>query len=314
MELAEECFHSKAAGAAVCGREVSIKPYGPDGGVFYSLPAYHKGLGMACVKWTSHVRNPASPMYTKPLILLNDLNSGTPLALVDGHEISAARTGGVTGVAMKRLAHPRSEHLLCCGAGHQAKTQIRAAIAAMPNLRHISVWNRSVYRASELCLSIKAEYESSLTFEPIADFDKAAHRADIIIGATSAPSPYLHEKHFSDGQLYIHIGMNDIAPEAIHSFDSIVCDDFEAGLEGSSQSLFRLSRNEPDIYRRVILMENFLRYDISVSSSLGKRIMFNSFGLPIFDLVLAAAAYRYAAENGLGEEVKINDCYETGVR
>jgi ornithine cyclodeaminase len=307
IDLVEECFRAKAAGNAVCGKEVFLKPNGPDGGAFYSLPAYHKGLGMAGIKWTSHVRNQASPMYAKPLVLLNDLDTGTPLALVDGYEISAARTGGVTGVALKRLARPDSEFLLCCGAGHQAKSQIRAAVTVLSGLRRVFVWSQGGSRSFELCRKLEAEYGSNPVFEPIVDFGERASQAHIIIGATSASQPYLYERHFSDGQLYVHIGMNDIAPEAIRSFDSIVCDDFEAGREGSSQSLFRLCRDEPGISERVIPLESFLHDNTAVRPSLGRRVMFDSFGLPIFDLVLAAEAYRYAVRNRLGGEAKLND-------
>jgi ornithine cyclodeaminase len=306
IELVEECFQAKALGEAVCGREVSLKPHGSEGCAFYSWPACHKGLGMAGIKWTSHVRNPSSTMYTKPVILLNDLDTGTPLALVDGYEISASRTGGVTGAALKYLGRQDSERLLCCGAGHQAGAQIRAAVTVLSGLRRVSVWSRGVSRALELCRELEAEYGSSPVFEPTTDFEEPASNADVIIGATSASSPYLYKRHFSDDRLYVHIGMNDVAAEAIRSFDSIVCDDFDAGREGSSQSLFRLYREEPDISKRVILLESFLRKDAAIRPQLGRRIMFNSFGLPIFDLVLAAEAYRYAVGNRLGEETKLN--------
>jgi ornithine cyclodeaminase len=183
-------------------------------------------------------------------------------------------------------------------------------VTVLSELRHVSVWSRGVSRASALCQKLGAEYGSSPVFESVADFEESASQANIIIGVASASQPYLQKRHFSNGQLYVHIGMNDVTPEAIRSFDSIVCDDFEAGCEGSSQSLFRLYREEPDISERVISLENLLYSRAAICPSPGRRIMFNSFGLPIFDLALAAEAYRYAVENCLGEEVKLNDWSE----
>jgi ornithine cyclodeaminase len=242
--------------------------------------------------------------------LLSDLNTGTPLALIDGYEISALRTGGVTGVALKLLARSDTERLLCCGAGHQAHSQLRASVAVLPALKHVAVWSRTILRASKFCGKLEAEFGPNPVFQPVSDFEEYVGTADVIMGVTSASSPYLHKRHFKDGQLYFHIGMNDVSRGAIKSFDKIVCDDFEAGRDGSSQSLFRLYRDEPDIAGRVISLESLLCHGAPRRPSLGKRVMFDSFGLPVFDLVLAAEVYRHAIDNGLGWDASLNSCSE----
>ncbi|WP_128101855.1 hypothetical protein [Paenibacillus sp. DCT19] len=112
-----------------------------------------------------------------------------------------------------------------------------------------------------------------------------------MVGATSASTPYLHVDHFVPGHLYLHIGMRDIDAEAIESFDHIVCDDYEAGVPSSSQSLFGLARKTPEIGDKVILLEKLLAEpDQAIQQHPERKLMFNAFGLSIFDLVLAHEA------------------------
>lgn len=299
QRLIERTFNQKGKGSAVSAQEVAMAAGAREAGAFYSLPAYLEEERIAGLKWTSHVpqQTPGIP-YTQPVILLNELNTGRPLALLEGELISGLRTGAVSATAIKVLATSEASSLLLCGSGFQAGHQLRSVVPFLPNLKEVHVWSRTRQHA-EMLVERNAVFLEGRGIRPWVheSLPERLDFAEVVIGATSASEPYLHAEHFVQGHLYLHIGMRDIDQEAIHAFDTIVCDDFEAGVPSSSQSLFGLARRSPDIGRKVTLLETLLSEpDETKRQNAVRKTMFNAFGLPIFDLVLAHAALTRVVE------------------
>lgn len=313
-DVVRTLFADKRAGLAVAGQEVPLFPPMVNGG-FYSLPSYLSTQGVAGIKWTSHVKAVGGAggvgPYTKPVVVLSSLADGRPIALVDGFEISALRTAAVSYDFFRRMAKEDgtcgpSNRVLCCGAGHQATWQVIAALRAFPSLDRLYVWSRDPDHA-QACIQAVGELLGPGNSALVAKLgvaesvDSATPDVDVIIGATSAEKPYLRREHVSNAT-YVHIGMNDIEADAIRSFDRIVCDDFLAGTAKSAQSLFVLYRQDNSIASRVTLLED------QPEHLAAGRLMFDSFGLSIFDVGLAFEVYRFALERGLGEKL---DLYAT---
>lgn len=305
-DIVKELFEKKKIQQAVAAQEIPMYPNGLEGGGFYSLPAYIKDYGVAGIKWTTHVRNQSKPAadaatasYTKPVILLNSLTDGSPLALIDGHMISGLRTASVSYLCLSKLScfHPRK--VLCCGSGHQARWQAIAALNSLKSLEVLYIWSRNYEHAKACVSSLESYISKGVQVKAIAGWEDCIDNMDIVIGATSAEQCYLTKEHLKNSA-YIHIGLNDISEEAIYSYKEIICDDFTAGTHKSQQSLFRLYRKNQEIENRVSLLENNLEKTFTE-----KRVMFSSFGLSIFDIGLAYHVYRYAQNQGLGEELDL---------
>lgn len=294
QRIIEDTFIQKFKGTAVCAQEIAMIPNQLEQAAFYSLPAYLTEQGIAGIKWTSHVAKSApQQQYTHPVVILNDLHTGAPIALVDGYSISSLRTAAVTATAIKYIADTNSTSLLVCGSGHQAKAQIRGVLPFLPKLKELHIWSRQTPHAEVLKLELADEldrYGVSCTVH--AELPSRLDFAEIIIGATSASTPYLTPSHFVNGHLYIHIGMKDIEGAAIEGFDGIVCDDFDAGVAGSSQSLFHHARSNPNIRQSVSLLEHLIVGQATVQQHAEHKMMFNGFGLSIFDLALADAVVK----------------------
>lgn len=293
QSLIEQTFSQKAQGKAVGAQEVAMAAGSREAGAFYSLPAYLAEEGVAGLKWTSHVphSDPTIP-YTHPVVVLNELATGRPLALLEGELISGLRTGAVSATAIKALAGSKASSLFLCGSGFQASHQLRSIVPFMPELKEVHVWSRTMQHAEQL-LENHADIlrERGIQSRVHASLPERLDCAEVVVGATSASTPYLHADHFVAGHLYLHIGMRDIDAEAIESFDHIVCDDYEAGVPSSSQSLFGLARKTPEIGGKVTLLEKLLaKPDPAIQRHPERRLMFNAFGLSIFDLVLAHEA------------------------
>lgn len=284
-------FEERRRGGALSAQEVPMRPAGR-GSAFYSLPAYIESAGMAGIKWTTHCRG-AEP-YTKPVVVLNDIDDGTPLALLDGWVISAVRTAAVSLCFYKHLEGLEKNAVLLCGAGYQAEWQAAALFTRFPDLDLLRLWSRSAAHAEDCRRRVEAILRCRLPIEVVEDLHAAARKSDFVVGACSADEPYLTKEDLA-GCGYVHIGMNDVSGEALLSYPRIICDEFETAKRRSAQSLFRLWRSDPSVESRVELLEN-----LTGRIALGDRFCFDSFGLSIFDLGLAAEAYRYAREHGLG--------------
>ncbi|WP_044480109.1 ornithine cyclodeaminase family protein [Paenibacillus antibioticophila] len=308
QELVERTFIEKRAARAACAQEVSMIPRQLESGAFYSLPGYLAGEQVAGIKWTTHVPKASRQgSYTNPVIVLNDMQSGVPTALVEGQLISGLRTAGVSSTALKYLADAEVRSVLICGSGFQAAHQLAGLLPFLPQLREVHFWSRHQEHAQ----AIHERFAEQLKQRSIAGIlhptlPDRLDFAQIVMGVTSAAEPYLKAEHFCPGHFYVHIGMNDIEAAAIQSFDHIVCDDFRAGVKTSSQSLFRLARTDASIEEKVTLLETLLPQDKGeravamspIKQNKQQKLMFNGFGLPIFDLALAAEALRRLQQSG----------------
>jgi alanine dehydrogenase len=95
-------------------------------GDFRAMPASLPGC--AGMKWVNvHPQNPSLGLPSIMAILIySDPETGYPLAIMDGTEITAYRTGAAAAIASKYLARPDSHMIGIIGAGFQAHTQILA--------------------------------------------------------------------------------------------------------------------------------------------------------------------------------------------
>lgn len=122
------------------------------------------------------------------LVLLFDPESGAPVCIVHGGEVTAIRTAAASAVATDSLAVPNAHRLAILGTGEQALTHLRA-IAKVRNLTSAVVWGRSLESAK----AFVAQYEPEFSFpvSAVATAEEAAANADIICTVTGASEPIL---------------------------------------------------------------------------------------------------------------------------
>ena len=90
----------------------------------HAMLAHIPSLGAAGMKWVAGFpENQAKGLpYVSGLLILNDPETGLPLAVMDCTWITAKRTGAATAVAAKHLARPdsKSAGILACDWGSSA--------------------------------------------------------------------------------------------------------------------------------------------------------------------------------------------------
>lgn len=104
---------------------------------FMAMPAYLGGkFQMAGMKWYgSNIENKKQGLPRSILMMmLNDKDTGAPLALMSANLLSAYRTGAIPGVGAKYLARRDSKVAAIVGPGVMGKTALAAFVSVCPGL------------------------------------------------------------------------------------------------------------------------------------------------------------------------------------
>lgn len=87
---------------------------------------------------------------TTGLMLVNDSETGLPLAIMDAAYLTALRTGAATGLATRLLANPTTTVAALFGTGGQAPCQLQAMLEVLP-LERVYVFSRRAENAEKFC-------------------------------------------------------------------------------------------------------------------------------------------------------------------
>ena len=132
IDLLEMAFHEKGVGNVEMPPKPGIHTQ-PDAFI-HAMPAYIPSLKSAGIKWVSgYPANQSLGLpYITGLLILNDVETGVPLAVMDCVWITAYRTAGATALAAKYLARPESETVGIIACGVQGRTNLEALAALFP--------------------------------------------------------------------------------------------------------------------------------------------------------------------------------------
>jgi len=122
--------------------------------------------------------------------LLIDNKTGSPVAVMDGTELTRRRTAAASALAADYLARKDASTLLLVGAGALAVHFAKAHAAVRP-IKRVLVFNRTPEKAVAVARAIGGE--------AVADLAAASAKADIMCGITSANGPVILGRHIKPG-------------------------------------------------------------------------------------------------------------------
>ena len=135
--------------------------------------------------------------------LLLDGETGAPLALLDGTELTKRRTACASGLASRYLSHPTSTKLLMIGTGALAPHLIRVHAKVRP-IREIAIWGRRPAEAQRLAddlgRSLPAALGRPIEVRAVVDRRRAVREADIVSSATLSRTPLVEGDWLHEGQ------------------------------------------------------------------------------------------------------------------
>lgn len=157
---------------------------------FMAMPAYLGGeFHLAGCKWYgSNIANreiglPRS-IHT---FVLNDADTGAPLAIMNGNLLSAYRTGAISGVGARYLAKKDAKTVAIVGPGVMGKTALEAFAAGCPQLDTVIVKGRSQAGIDDFVSWVERVLPQFTTIEVAETEEEALRAADVVAYTTTAP-------------------------------------------------------------------------------------------------------------------------------
>lgn len=274
------------------------------------LPATFKNLKVCGVKWVSVF--PPNPVKhgiqnLSAVIILSEIETGLPIAFMEGTLCSNMRVGAMGGLAARYLARDDSTSIGFIGAGEQAKMHLIAMRTAVPSLRECRVAAKSVEEEEQFIDEMSPILPDIEIQGCQTDLKAAVVGADIIVTATSAQAPLLKADWVSPGAFYSHVGGWEDEYEVAQKSDKIVCDDWET-VKHRTQTLSRMYKagliSDKDIHANLTDLVNGTKPG---RESVDEVNYFNAVGLAYTDIAIAYAMYQRASDAGLGQDLKIQN-------
>ena len=158
---------------------------------FMAMPAYLGGeFHAAGVKWYgSNIDNRRSGLPRSiHTFILNDADTGAPLAIMNANLLSSYRTGAVSGVGARHLTTPGATVAAVIGPGVMGKTALEAFAAGVPTLHTVRIKGRSQAGIENFVTWVHETLPQFTTVEICQTAEEAVRGAEVIAYATTAPT------------------------------------------------------------------------------------------------------------------------------
>jgi len=301
ISCVEEAFREKGKGNAEMPPKPGIHP-APDAFI-HAMPAYLPGMRTAGIKWVSGFpENPKRGLpYISAVLILNDPDTGFPIAVMDAAWITAKRTGAATAVAAKYLARRDSRTFGILGCGVQGRSNLEALHFVLKNLEEVRAYDVSKANLQRYVDEMTAKY--GLSTVPATDPRAAVEGSDVVVTAgpiLKNPNPIIESPWIKEGIFACPLDFDSYwKPEAMHSMHKFCTDDTEQLLYYKSTGYFR---NVPNVYAD---LGQIALGQIPGRENEQERIMSMNLGLAIEDMAVAARVYERAKKLGIGEWFKL---------
>ncbi len=137
------------------------------------------------------------------VVVVHDETSGRVRAIAIGNELGPRRVGAIGAVAADALAGPDARVVAVIGSGTQAYTQLWA-LGAVRDIREVRVYSRDPDRRRSFCQRVAALVAG--VCRPAPDPRAAIDGAEIVILATSSPTPVIDAAWISPGAYVTTLG------------------------------------------------------------------------------------------------------------
>jgi ornithine cyclodeaminase/alanine dehydrogenase len=300
IDALERMFREKGEGGVEMPPKPGIHP-GPDS-FLHAMPAWIPSLRSAGLKWVSaYPGNPARGLpYVAGLVILNDPDTGLPLAVMDATWITAKRTGAASALAARHLARPESSSLGLLACGVQGRSHLEA-FAAEFDLDRVVVYDVDPH--------VARRYAEEMRDVAGTEIDVVDTPRDAVAGLdlVVTSGPILKQPHATIEPGWLEAGAFAAAVDfdsywsgaALREVDRLVTDDVAQMAYYRELGYFR-ETPEPDADLG----------DVVAGTALGRtdpahRTMAMHLGLAADDMATAILLYERARDAGIGRELEL---------
>lgn len=297
------------------------------------MPAYLGGnFKMAGMKWYgSNTENKQKGLPRSILMMmLNDKDTGAPLALMSANLLSAYRTGAIPGVGAKYLARKGSKVVSIIGPGVMGKTSLAAFLSVCPEIDTVKIKGRGQKSIDSFVEYVKTDFPQIKNIVVCETMEDAIRDSDIISATTSVGNkesmfPYIDEKWIKEGALIC-------MPSAVR-FDESFYVDSNTKLVVDNYKLYEAWAEEypyPSydpvqivgckfmdlLHDKKISREDIIDIaDVIIGRLPGRdndkqRIIYSVGGMPVEDIAWGETVYKNAVKMGIGIKLPLWDAPE----
>ena len=297
---------------------------------FMAMPAYVGGAtDMAGMKWYgSNVENREKGLPRSILmVMLNDKDTGAPLALMSANLLSAYRTSGIPGAGVKNLAVKNAKVLGIVGPGVINITAIETFAALRPTLDTLKIKGRGKESIDRCVAFVKDRLPQFKTITVVDTLEECVRDSDILSFATSTSMgmdrsqyPFIDESWIKPGALFCIPGSGDFSDEYICSGKAkLVCDNiklYEAWAEEYSYPTYNTVYIPGSLWLdlvhdgklskdKIINLGAILAGKQPGRTSDDEVIIYSVGGMPVEDVAWGKKCYEKAVKLGIGTKLNL---------
>jgi len=264
-------------------------------GLLAAMPGYADGIletKLVSVFAGNHELDLPSHQAT---IALFDDRTGQPLALMDGTEITAVRTGAASAVATRALARPDARVLAVLGAGVQGRSHVDA-VTRVRAFDEVRIGSRNADQARALAAEVGGVASAS--------FEEAVDGTDVVCACTDAGQPIFPADWLAPGMHVTSVGASRDGPELDPEVMSrgLIAVESRVAFEPYPAGAHELQGLDPS---GAVELGEILAGTHEGRSSPEQITVYKSTGHAVEDAAAAGLVYRRALEEGAGTEVEL---------
>jgi ornithine cyclodeaminase len=238
------------------------------------------------------------------IVLLMDITTGQPLALLDATYLTVLRTGAASALATDLLARPDARTGAIIGSGGQAAGQLLAICSVRP-IERVLVASRDPAHVQAFIRRMQPEVTAKVMHAMSAA--EAVRAADVVCTATTSARPVVHGRDLQAGAHVNGVGsytiqMQEVDSEVVRRAERIFVDSRATALAEAGDVVIPLQEG---LIQEADLIELGA---VAAGQQPGRTsaegiTFFKSVGIAVQDVAAAAEVLRRAREMGLGKEI-----------
>ena len=300
---------------------------------FMAMPAYLGGRFHMCgEKWYGSNGNNRSIGLPRSILMmmLNDVETGKPLAYMSGNLLSSMRTGAMPGLAAKLLARDDSKVLTLVSHGVICRSSLRAIMSQRFDIDTIKIKGSSPTSANAIKMKeyIEENYPQVKNIVLCRDMEEALKDADIITEAVSCKEgewPEYKREWLKPGALVISTSTFNMEHKSIVDLKKVIdnygmyenyAEEDNVGYDENGNRLHTGCMGEDFVY---MVQDGLIERDSLTTFGeiiRGKKpgresddeiILVSIEGMPTEDVAWAYECYTYALVHDIGTKLKVWD-------
>src|SRR5690625_3415214 len=298
IKLVENClvYHSKKE--VEMPAKIGIHPKN-ENTFLHAMPSYIPGEKACGLKWVGGF--PDNPHkhnlpHISGLLVLNDDETGFPLAVLDATWITTVRTVAATMIGIKYLAGSNVTGFGMIGCGDIGRNHISFLSTVLPNLERIVLYDKYESAMDKVIETFQPNMQAKIV--KAKSLEELVKSVDIITSATifARPNPQIKDKWITKGQtILLCDGHTLYEDKTIKRSDKYIVD----GLEQAKhfEKLGYYTNSLPEVYAEL--------GEVVAGAKKGRErkeeiIVNNNIGMAVEDVVVGKVLFNKAIDKGIG--------------